>query len=177
MGIELVQWGDTREPQHKRIADPGAVKLILRRMSTGGGPKVMLQDPDGFDIEVQQSEDPGADLEISVRDAKKAAALYVNELGFMANGDWLTVPGTTNRVRFVQSAGTDGLNVPFPAPGRGMLRLQVRNVATFAALLKGAGFSVVTTTGAPVALAQGLQVMIARDPNHFYLEPMEVQAR
>jgi hypothetical protein len=39
--------------------------------------------------------------------------------------------------------------------------------------LKSAGFSVITTGGAPVTLPQGQRVIIVRDPNNFFLQPME----
>jgi hypothetical protein len=54
-----------------------------------------------------------------------------------------------------------------------MLRLFVRNIDAVAASLKSAGFSVVTTGGAPVTLPQGQRAIILRDPNNFYLQPME----
>jgi hypothetical protein len=41
------------------------------------------------------------------------------------------------------------------------------------ASLKSAGFSVITTGGAPVTLPQGPRVIIVRDPNNFFLQPME----
>ena len=58
MGIELVQWGEARKPEHKPAADPGAVTLILRRSDTGAERKA-LRDPDGFPVEVERSENPG----------------------------------------------------------------------------------------------------------------------
>src|SRR5208337_351227 len=51
MGIELVQWGEARKPEHKSIADPGAVTLILRVTDAAAAPKKTLRDPDGFPVE------------------------------------------------------------------------------------------------------------------------------
>jgi catechol 2,3-dioxygenase-like lactoylglutathione lyase family enzyme len=172
MGIELVQWGDARKPEHKSIADPGAVTLILRRKDTGDAKKA-LHDPDGFPVEVAQSDSPAADLSVSVRDANATTALYTKVLGFKADGNWLTVPGSSVRIRLFETKGTVGLNVPFPEPGRGMLRFFVRDIAGLTDSLKRAGFAVVTTGGAPVTLPQGPRVIIVKDPNNFYLQPME----
>ncbi len=176
MGIELVQWGEARKPEHKSIADPGAVTLILRVTDTAAAPKKTLRDPDGFPVEVVRSENAGADLIVSVSDVNKTRALYTGALGFIADGDWLTVPGASSRIRFTKAAGTAGLGVAFPEPGRGMLRLPVRNISALTESLKGAGFSVITTGGAPVTLPQGPRVIIVRDPNNFYLQPMEAPA-
>ncbi len=176
MGIELVQWGEARKPEHRSIADPGAVTLILRVTDAAGAPKKILRDPDGFPVEVVRSENAGADLSVSVSDVKKTRALYTSALGFTADGEWLTVPGSSVRIRFTKAASGEGLGVGFPEPGRGMLRLPVRNIAALSASLKGAGFSVITTRGAPVTLPQGPHVIIVRDPNNFYLQPMEAPA-
>jgi hypothetical protein len=102
-------------------------------------------------------------------------ALYTKTLGFKTDGDWLTVPATSVRIRFTKAAGGKGLSVPFPEPGRGMLRLPVHNIDALTASLKSAGFSVTTTGGAPVTLPQGPQVIILRDPNNFYLQLMEAR--
>ena len=56
-----------------------------------------------------------------------------------------------------------------------MLRLPVHNIAGVTESLKNGGFSVITTGGVPVTLPQGPQVIIVRDPNNFYLQPMEAR--
>jgi catechol 2,3-dioxygenase-like lactoylglutathione lyase family enzyme len=171
MGIELVQW-EARKPEHKPIADPGAVTLILRKPDASGG-KAMLRDPDGFAVQVERSANPGADLSVSVSDVKKTVALYSSVLGFKPDGDWLMVPGASTRIRFVKAKGAEGLKIPFPEPGRGMLRLMVRNIGAVTESLKAGGFSVITTGGEPVTLGQGPRAVIVRDSNNFYLQPME----
>jgi catechol 2,3-dioxygenase-like lactoylglutathione lyase family enzyme len=178
MGIELVQWGEARTPEHKPLADPGAVTLILR-VTTGATPKAALHDPDGFPVEVERSENPGADLIVSVRDVSKTTALYATVLGFKEDGEWLDVPGASVRIRLTSAGGKDGLTVPFqghfPEVGRGVLRLPVHNIAGLTESLKAAGFFVITTGGAPVTLPQGPRVIIVRDLNNFYLQPMEAR--
>ena len=113
MGIELVQWGEARDPQQKAIPEPGAVTLILRvtdanaivaravkaqlsMMRRNGGPPT-LHDPDGFAVQVLQSDTPGADLSVGVSDVSKTVALYSKTLGFKVDGDALTVPGPRSR--------------------------------------------------------------------------------
>jgi catechol 2,3-dioxygenase-like lactoylglutathione lyase family enzyme len=156
MGIELVQWGEARKPQ----AGPTAVTLMLRRP---GAIRTTLVDPDGFTVEVNPSVIAGAALMIDVNDAGKAAALYESTLGLKSD-----------QVRFT-TAGNQGLNVPFPTPGQGMLRLFVRNIEGLTASMKGAGCTVITTGGLPVTLPQGQRVIILRDPNNFYWQLMETR--
>jgi catechol 2,3-dioxygenase-like lactoylglutathione lyase family enzyme len=176
MGIELVQWGEARKPEHRRAAGPGAVTLILRRPDTGAERKI-LRDPDGFAVEVERSENPGADLSVSVSDVKKTKALYISTLGFKVDAEKLEVPGASVRIRLTNAKSARGLTIPFPEPGRGMLRLPVRNIAALSDAMKSAGFSVITTGGAPVMLPQGPRVIILRDPNNFYVQLMETPKR
>jgi catechol 2,3-dioxygenase-like lactoylglutathione lyase family enzyme len=174
MGIELVQWGEARKPEHKSIVDPGAVTLFLRMKDAKTG-KAKLHDPDGFPVEVERSENPGADLNVSAGDPGKTRALYSKVLGFKMDGEWLAVPGSSVRIRMTKAKSSEGLSLGFPMPGRGMLRLQVHGIADLTDSLKGAGFSVITTGGAPVTLPQGPQVIIVRDANNFFLQPMEAR--
>ena len=173
MGIELVQWGEVRKPTMKN-ADPGVVSLLLRG-SAGNIHQGIMTDPDGYFVVFEPSDKAGADLSVSVIDPEKTAALYTAALGFKPDGGWLDVPGTSVRIRLTKAVVEDGLKFPFPEPGRGMLRLQVHNIAALSESLKSAGFSVITTGGAPVTLPQGPQVIILRDPNNFYLQPMEAR--
>jgi catechol 2,3-dioxygenase-like lactoylglutathione lyase family enzyme len=173
MGIELVQWGEARKPEHKVIADPGAVTLIIRQAGAGAD-RAILHDPDGFPVDVEKSENPGADLSVSVSNVGKTKALYTSGLGLKADGAWLAVPGSV-RLQFTKAKDTKGMNIPFPQPGRGMLRLRVRNIAALTEALKSAGFTVITTGGAPVTLPQGPRVIILRDPNNFDIQLMETR--
>ncbi len=158
MGIELVQWGEARKPKGEPIAGPGVATLHLRR---SGGRK-SLRDPDGFPVEVEQAENPGADLTLSVSDAGKTTELYGRLLGLKFD-----------RIRFKKVKAGDAPGAPFPEPGQGMLRVFVRNIDALTASFKSAGLSVITTGGAPVTLPQGQRVIIFRDPNNFYLQLME----
>lgn len=158
MGIELVQWGEARKPKGEPIVGPGTATLIIRRAEA----TKTLHDPDGFPVEVERSENPGADLSVSVSDVRKTMALYESVLGVKS------VP-----IRFTKAKTGDGQGAPFPEVGQGMLRVFVRNVDALTASLKDAGFSVITTGGAPVTLPQGQRVIILRDPDNFYLQPME----
>jgi catechol 2,3-dioxygenase-like lactoylglutathione lyase family enzyme len=109
MGIELVQWGEARKPRHQRIADPGAVTLILHRPDAV---RKLLHDPDEFPVEIERSENAGADLSVSVSDVKAATALYTQALGFQANGEWLAVPGSALRIRFTKGTGFQCTTLP-----------------------------------------------------------------
>lgn len=153
-GIELVQWGEAQAPKHTPVAGSGTVTLILH-----GDRSQSLHDPDGFPVEVQQSGNPGADLSVAVKNAKKSAALYNRSLGLS--------------LRFSKVAGRSSREVSFPTPGQGMLRRSVANIDAVSASLKSAGCSVITTGGAPVTLPQGQRVIILRDPNNFYWQLME----
>jgi catechol 2,3-dioxygenase-like lactoylglutathione lyase family enzyme len=160
MGIELVQWGEARKPKGETIAGQGVATLILRRSD---GPK-SLRDPDGFPVEVQRSESPGADLVVSVSDIDKTTELYGRVLGLKLD-----------RIRFNKAKAGDAPGAPFPQAGQGMLRVFVRDIDALTASLKGAGFSVITTGGGPVTLPQGQRVIIFRDPNNFYVQLMETR--
>jgi catechol 2,3-dioxygenase-like lactoylglutathione lyase family enzyme len=160
MGIELVQWGEARKPKVEPIAGPGVATLSLRRSD---GPK-SLRDPDGFPVELEQSENPGADLTVSVSDIGKTTELYGRLFGLK----W-------DRIRFKKVKAGHAPGAPFPEAGQGMLRVFVRDVDALTASLKNAGWSAITTGGAPVTLPQGQRVIIFRDPNNFYLQLMETR--
>jgi catechol 2,3-dioxygenase-like lactoylglutathione lyase family enzyme/predicted enzyme related to lactoylglutathione lyase len=160
MGIELVQWGEARKPKGEPMTGPGVATLVLRRSD---GPKSQ-RDPDGFPVELEQSENPGADLTVSVSDIGKTTALYGRLLGLKED-----------RIRFNKIKAGDAPVAPFPAAGQGMLRVFVRDIDALTASFKNAGFSVITTGGAPVTLPQGQRVIIFRDPNNFYLQLMETR--
>jgi catechol 2,3-dioxygenase-like lactoylglutathione lyase family enzyme len=160
MGIELVQWGEARKPKGEPIAGPGVATLSLRRSDA---PK-SLRDPDGFPVELEQSENPGADLTVSVSDIGKTTELYGRLLGLKED-----------RIRFKKVQAGHAPGAPFPEACQGMLRVFVRDVDALTASLKNAGWPVITTGGAPVTLPQGQRVIIFRDPNNFYLQLMETR--
>jgi catechol 2,3-dioxygenase-like lactoylglutathione lyase family enzyme len=159
MGIELVQWGEARKPKGEPLSGPGVVTLILHRAEASK----TLHDPDGFPVEVEQSENPGATLGVAVSDVRQSTALYAGVL-----------PSKLLPIQFTEATG-HGRDVPFPEVGHGMLRIFVHNIDALTASLKSDGFSVMTTGGAPVVLPQGQRVIIVRDPNNFFLQPMEMR--
>jgi catechol 2,3-dioxygenase-like lactoylglutathione lyase family enzyme len=160
MGIELVQWGEVRKPKGELISGLGVATLVLRR----AGIAQTLHDPDGLPVELEQSENPGAYLSVSAKDVGNATALYDSLLGLKSD-----------RIRFTKSENGNRQEAPFPSAGQGMLRVFVHGIDALIASLKGAGFSVITTGGAPVTLPQGPRVIILRDPNNFYLQLMETR--
>jgi catechol 2,3-dioxygenase-like lactoylglutathione lyase family enzyme len=160
MGIELVQWGEARKPKGEPLSGPGVATLVLRRSEASK----TLHDPDGFPVAVEQSENPGADLRVAVSDVRQSTALYAGVLGAKL------LP-----IQFAEAKPGHDRNVPFPEVGQGMLRIFVHNIDALITSLKNEGFSVITTGGAPVTLPQGQRVIIVRDPNGFYLQPMEMR--
>lgn len=163
MGIELVQWGEARKPEDKLVTQSGIAMLMLR-LRGGGEDGVSVVDPDGFPVTLGPSNVSSAALRVSVSDPRKTAALYQRLLGLHAD-----------RILFTTTGAHEGGGGSFPEPGQAMLRLFVRNIDTLTASMKGAGFSVITTGGAPVTLPQGPRVIILRDPNNFYLQLMEMR--
>jgi catechol 2,3-dioxygenase-like lactoylglutathione lyase family enzyme len=174
MGIELVQWGEARTPKGGSISGAGTVKLMIVQEADAPDDG-LLHDPDGFPVEVAHGDTPGASLEIDVKDLPATTALYTKLFGFTADGNWLSVPGGSLRIHLTREKGDVAQNPRFPEPGRGMLRLQVRNLDALTAALQAAKLSIITTGGAPVTLPQGPRVIIVRDPNNFYLQPMEAR--
>jgi catechol 2,3-dioxygenase-like lactoylglutathione lyase family enzyme len=169
MGIELVQWGEARKP----IDGPGRISLVLHGDARLGTKP--LRDPDGFPVAKEISDIAFAELIIPVHDVQKTVALYKQVLGFKVDGADLLVPESSVRIRFTKAAGTGEPSPSFPEPGQGMLRLQVHNIAALTESLKGAGFAVITSGGAPVTLPQGPRVIIVRDQNNFFIQPMEAR--
>jgi catechol 2,3-dioxygenase-like lactoylglutathione lyase family enzyme len=175
LNIELVQWGPARKPSHTPAAEPGAITLILRRTDAANA-GTTVYDPDGFPIQIVQAENPGTDLSISVSDIGKTASAFSKVLGFKPEGDWFTVPGASTRIRLTKATSSAGLDVPFPSPGRGSVRVNAHDIAGMAAELTTAGFTVVTTGGAPVQLPfKGPKAIILRDPSSFGLQLLEAK--
>ena len=174
MGIELVQWGEARTPKGGAIEGTGTVTLTIFQAEAVPDDN-LLHDPDGFPVQVVQRDTPGAFLDIAVKDLPATVALYTKIFRWNADGNWLSVPGGSLRIHLSRDKGGAGVNPVFPEPGRGMLRLQVRNIDAVTAALQNAKLSIITTGGVPVTLSQGPRVIILRDPNNFYLQPMEAR--
>ncbi len=164
MGIELVQWSDSGP-----LSGDGYAMLILRPNAESR--YAILHDPDGLPVEITRAETLAASLAVTADNVPKTIALYEKVLGFKAEGNWLSIPGTSLRIHLGDTRASDTNT----QPARAMLRLQVRGIDALTASLKDAGFSVVTTGGAPVTLPQGQRVIIVRDPNNFYVQLMETR--
>lgn len=173
LNLEFVQWGPAQELKHNPVAEPGAVTLTLRRTDAANA-GTTLHDPDGFPVKVVQSDQPGADLTISVSDIKKTADTFIKVLGFKPDGDWFTVPGGSTRVQLTKAASDAGASIPFPSPGRASLRLSVHGAQDLAARLTNLGFSMVTVGGAPVKLPyNGPYAIILREPSGYGVQLVE----
>lgn len=169
MGVELVQWGGSADP----LGADGYATLMLYWVD--GSPYLpdryptILNDPDGFQVQVQRAEQVAVYLGVNADDVPKTVALYSKVFGFKADGRWLSMPGADVRIWLGETRPSD----VYTQPSRAMLRLQVRNIDVLTASLKSAGFSVITTGGAPVTLPQGQRVIILRYPNNFYWQLMQ----
>ncbi len=175
LNIELVQWGPARKPLHDPVAEPGAVTLILHRKDAANA-GTTLHDPDGFPIQVVQSENPATDLIVSVSDVNRTTATFSKILGLKSDGDWFTAPGGAARIRLTKAKSSAGSAIPFPSPGRASLRFTAHNIAGLAGKLTAAGFTSVTTGGAPVTLPyNGPQAIILREPSGFAVQLIEAK--
>lgn len=81
------------------------------------------------------------------------------------------VPGSPLRLEFIELKGTDGAPVRprLQDPGAARLQLRLRDLDATMATLKSAGFSVVSTGGAPATLNGGVRAAIVPDPDNLYL--------
>jgi catechol 2,3-dioxygenase-like lactoylglutathione lyase family enzyme len=168
MGIELVQWGELGSP--KPLDGDGNTILAIFRPNAVSRYN-LLHDPDGLPVEIERFEKPEVDLAVNADDVPKTIALYTKVLGFKADHNRLSIPGTSLRIHLGETRASDS----YTQPARAMLRLHVRNIDVLTESLKNAGCSVITTGGAPVTLPQGPRVIILRDPNNFYIQMMEAQ--
>jgi catechol 2,3-dioxygenase-like lactoylglutathione lyase family enzyme len=168
IGVELVQWGDLGSPMP--LSDNGYAQLVLFRPDAEPR-QMVLQDPDGLPVGIVRAGNLGVDLVVTADEIPKTIALYEKILGFKADGRRLSIPGSSLRIMLGDTRASDVYN----ERSRAMLRLHVRGIDALTTSLKSAGFSVITTGGAPVTLPQGPQVIILRDPNNFYLQLMEAR--
>jgi catechol 2,3-dioxygenase-like lactoylglutathione lyase family enzyme len=224
LGVELIEYKDIeRKPAHPHFQDPGAANLALRTrdfdgvverakkagvhvLTVGGMPATIrggrylfLQDDDGFVVELNQSEMPGAGFEAAVEDAEKTAAAY-QALGLMTTApaafnndktmnDTAGTPGAQFRqsraaipgagsITFIEFKDIDRrpLHTRTQDPGTAILQLNVRDLDAMLPKLKAAGFTVVSTGGVPVDLG-GTKIALVRDLNNLFLELIERPAR
>jgi catechol 2,3-dioxygenase-like lactoylglutathione lyase family enzyme len=140
----------------------------------------------------------GAAFEATVRDSEESVKFYNELLGFNlklgaefnGNQQMASTAGAPG-ASFRQSTGqVPGTAVPFTLiefkdigrkrlsgrtqdPGTTVLQLIVRDVTALTAKLEAVGTAIVSTGGAPVQVAPGLRIAIARDPNGMLLELVE----
>lgn len=225
-GVEIIEYKDIdRKPAHPRFQDPGAANLSLRvrdfdgvvqrakksgtHILTQGGEPVtingthsfFMQDPDGFVVELSQSQNPGSGFEATVDNLDRTVEAY-RALGLQPaapnawNGnkamtDNAGTPGAQFRqsrapiqgstagaapaaIAFIEFKDIDRkpLHTRTQDPGTAILQLNVRGVEAMLPKLKAAGFTVVSTGGVPVDIGGG-KIALVRDPNNLFLELIE----
>lgn len=221
VGVEIIEYKDIdRKPAHPRFQDPGAANFALRVrdfdgvaerlkksgthvMTLGGSPVTIngahsffVQDPDGFIVELSESQNPGAGFEATVDNLDRTVEAY-RALGLQptAPNAWngnkamtdnagtpgaqfrqsrAPIPGASGAISFIEFKDIDRkpLHTRTQDPGAAILQLNVRGVEAMLPKLKAAGFTVVSTGGAPVDLGGG-KIALVRDPNNLFLELIE----
>jgi len=216
--VPLIDYKDIgRKPAQPRFQDPGAGNLIVRVidldavvarvkkaaahiLTAGGEPatvrgnRVMLiQDPDGYVVELSQASSPGGGVEVAVEDLEKTAAFY-QLLGFEPSppGAWYgdklltdtagtpgaqfrqsraTVPGSSASITFIEFKDIDRkpLHTRTQDPGTAILELNVRDVDALVAKLKAGRATVVSVGGEAVQFTKA-RIALVRDPDNLFLQ-------
>lgn len=214
LGLEFVEFKDVgQKAVHPRIQDPGASMVVLHvrdaaslisRLKQDGarvigepaatGP-VVVEDPDGFFVELVQSAEDGAKLALTVDSMDRTLRLFRDRLGFqpqvgrsfVKNEDRMKemglprasyrsssarVPGTSFEVEFIEFKGVERHPVSpgIHDPGAGVLRLVARDVDSLLNTLKAAGVPVVSAGGEPVTIGANRHFAILRDPDGFFFQ-------
>ena len=209
MAVEIVEFQGLNAPASRsRFFDPGAVTLTLvvqdleatkTRLSQIKGlewisasalGRVMVRDPDGIFVELQQvreepspvgptADDPKVRLEVTVEDLARTTRFYQEALGFKvgsgtAAGLALQVPGDGFPVDFKAPNYADRkpLHSEIHDPGSGVLRLRVGDFDAVVKALKASGATVVSAGGEPVNLGRN-RAVILRDMNNFFVQVLE----
>ncbi len=213
MILQLVEYEGTRKPAHARIQDPGATILKLRipdnpdtalararkagaRVLASAERYLLLQDDDGFVVELSGDGPAGTDIEVAVADVDKTAAAY-RALGFepvraaLQDNDRSTVEiagavggqirriraaipdaaaGATASITFLefQQIAREPLQTGVREPGATVLMVDVRDLSSLLPKLTSAGFGVVSS---------GDRTAIVRDPNNLFLQLYERSPR
>lgn len=190
VGLEFVEFqGIAQKAVRPRGQDPGAsvMTVPVRNSVIGGGDTALVQDPDGFFVQLVREGQP-AKLSLTVDDMDRTLRLFRDLLGFQpgseqraANGigphPWTSraiaakVPGTAFEVTFVEYSGAERKPAS-PAihdPGAGVLRLLARDGYPLLDKLKAAGVPVVSAGGQPMSIGTR-QFAILRDPDNFFIQ-------
>jgi catechol 2,3-dioxygenase-like lactoylglutathione lyase family enzyme len=139
----------------------------------------------------------GAAFAVTIDNTDQTLRLYRDALGFQVEGAasfekgdaWTAaagipgaeyrkqtalVPGSTVRIDFVEYRSTDRKagRSRIQDPGTSMLQFSVRDISATVKALKEAG-ALVVTAGGGSTLRHGSPISLLRDPNNFFLEPMQ----
>jgi len=208
LGLEFVQFKDVLQKVVRReVKGPGASVLVLSvpdmqatmaRLKENGATVISsttVADPDGFFVELKQSNEAGAMLLLTVDKLDTTLHLFHDLLGFQpatppalvvnqasaldvvaaaAEGrlkrSVAKVPGADFEVEFREFGG--GVR-PAPAaihdPGSGVLRLMTTDVDGLLEKLKAVGVPVASAGGEAASL-NGRHFVILRDPDNFFFQ-------
>jgi catechol 2,3-dioxygenase-like lactoylglutathione lyase family enzyme len=212
-GFELTHFGDIeRKAAQPNPSDPGAARLVLRVRTlpplleaikksgapivsqTNNPPSILLRDPDGYLIEVDQTPATadsgpnllGASMGLSVASLQTTLAFYHGLLGFELTaapaGEYSrvrrmsgNVPGTNAMIEFAEYK--DPNRKPFrlriPDPGCPAIALRVSDLDGLLKRLKAAGVSVVSAGGVPAQFSPVIRNIFVEDPDGFKVELFE----
>jgi catechol 2,3-dioxygenase-like lactoylglutathione lyase family enzyme len=214
-GWELTEFtGAPRKAARLAIQDPGAATLALQVrdiektmaklkaagaeiVTTGGSPvnptgnansklrEVVVRDPDGFFVELQQPDRlpaaaestsgdiVGGEIHLTVEDTEKSVRFFREAFGFAARqgAQWRithgTIPGQTVDFALMEYKGVPRQKREMGAqdPGSPAFTMVVADLDAAVAQWKAAGGMVVSTGGAPVKRAGGAGNVFVRDIN------------
>jgi catechol 2,3-dioxygenase-like lactoylglutathione lyase family enzyme len=205
IGVELVEFLHVpRTPVHPRFQDPGAANLIIgvrdidsvlekirkipeaKILSGEAGKTALVQDPDGFMVELVVTDTPGrgnvvgGGIELTIEDTAKTVDFYTRVLGLPVTvgvpggtirRGRVPIPGTTAAIGFVEFSQVDRkpMKTRTQDPGTAMLQLYVRDLNGLMKVLKSNGAEIISSGGEPVFLGDSTRVIV-RDPNNLFLE-------
>jgi lactoylglutathione lyase len=209
MAVEIVEFqGLNSTPVQPRFFDPGAITLSLvvqdleatetrlhrikglEWIGASRNSSVMVRDPDGIFVQLQQlrkgaspvgaaADDPKVRLGVTVEDPDKTTQFYREALGFTggitAGGSArLQVPGDAFPVDFGNPMYVDRKPVhsAIHDPGSGVLRLRVGDFDAVVKALMAAGATVVSAGGEPVNLGRN-RAVILRGMDNLFLQVLE----
>jgi catechol 2,3-dioxygenase-like lactoylglutathione lyase family enzyme len=203
MAVEIVEFqGLNAKPVGARFFDPGAITLTLTvqdleatktRLSRIKGlewisasmGRVMVRDPDGIFVALQQvrregspfgaaADDPKVRLGVTVEDLGKTTRFYREALGFTGGSGRLQVPGDGFPVDFSAPKYADRKQVhsEIHDPGSGVLRLRVDDFDGVVKTLKANGATVVSAGGEPVNLGRN-RAVILRGMDNLFVQVLE----
>jgi catechol 2,3-dioxygenase-like lactoylglutathione lyase family enzyme len=205
IGVELASYRNVAQtPVHPRVQDPGAANLIVglrdiasvlekvRKipgatiLSSEGGKTALLQDPDGFMVELVAMDAPGrgnvvgGGIELTIENTAKTVDFYTRVLGLPVTAgipggtiqrSRVPIPGTSAAIGFIEFSEVERkpLKTRPQDPGTAMLQLYVRDLNGLMKVLKSNGAEIISSGGEPVFLGDSTRVIV-RDPNNLFLE-------